>query len=133
MVFKYDAGYTTEDLGSLFDAIMPVWKKAPRDVPGLDPAKLHKTLKRLVAQWRKDSGLLDKGLQALLAVATATPWFSAAQTAELDALLDEMAGADSESYPRRAQRRQHRLGLPQRPPKQGRTKGKCLSKKHLQN
>mmetsp|Transcript_23819 Transcript_23819/g.43325 ORF Transcript_23819/g.43325 Transcript_23819/m.43325 type:complete len:204 (+) Transcript_23819:158-769(+) len=95
MAFKYDAAYTKDDVVGLVDAIAPHWRKPAAEVPGLDTAKLHAALTAVVELWRKKGSTkeVDKELQALLAIATATKWFSKEQVESIDAMLDEVADA----------------------------------------
>mmetsp|Transcript_75469 Transcript_75469/g.232971 ORF Transcript_75469/g.232971 Transcript_75469/m.232971 type:complete len:202 (-) Transcript_75469:47-652(-) len=98
MPFPYDAKYTKEDVVALVDAIAPFWRKPASQVPDLDVAKLFETLKRVVGECRKlDSyTVVDKEMQALLALTSATPWFSEAQVKEIDTWLDEVSDIEDD-------------------------------------
>mmetsp|Transcript_14673 Transcript_14673/g.46145 ORF Transcript_14673/g.46145 Transcript_14673/m.46145 type:complete len:202 (-) Transcript_14673:26-631(-) len=98
MPFPYDASYKQEDVVALVDAIAPFWKKPPGEVPDLDVAKLFEALKRVVDGCRRQENysVVDKDLQVLLAFATATPWFTEAQTKEIDAWLDEVSEVEDD-------------------------------------
>mmetsp|Transcript_28902 Transcript_28902/g.92133 ORF Transcript_28902/g.92133 Transcript_28902/m.92133 type:complete len:204 (-) Transcript_28902:87-698(-) len=100
MPFQYDAHYKSEDVVGLVDAIAPCWKKPASEVPDLDVAKLLEALRRVVEEWRKleNYTTVDKDLQALLAFATATPWFTKAQIEEIDAWLEEVASACEDDW-----------------------------------
>eukprot|EP00440_Ansanella_granifera_P068699 gb/GFBE01074519.1/.p1 GENE.gb/GFBE01074519.1/~~gb/GFBE01074519.1/.p1 ORF type:complete len:204 (+),score=65.92 gb/GFBE01074519.1/:1-612(+) len=93
MPFPYGASYCEKDVVGLFDALAPAWKKDAKDVPDLDVAKLFATLKRVYEEWKKEENfdVLDRDLQALLAMATATSWFSKAQSDDIDVWLGEVA------------------------------------------
>mmetsp|Transcript_89916 Transcript_89916/g.159997 ORF Transcript_89916/g.159997 Transcript_89916/m.159997 type:complete len:204 (-) Transcript_89916:41-652(-) len=93
MTFPYSAKYNHADVVSLFDAIAPVWKKEANEVPGLEVDKLFQTLKSVCDGWRQLEAfeVLDKDLQALLAMATATNWFTKVQVDEIDTWLGEVA------------------------------------------
>jgi len=98
---NYDAGYKSEDVVALVDAIAPIWKKAAKDCPGLDTEKLFKAFERVIEEWRKKESCVtvDKDLQALLAFALATAgWFNATQLKEVQAWLDEVAGSAEEDW-----------------------------------
>lgn len=98
MPFKYDAGYKTEDIVALFDAMAPGWKKKPSEVPDLDVEKLFTALKNVVEQWQSkgDENKLERDLQALLALAAGCVWFDADQRGSIDEWLDEVAGCCEE-------------------------------------
>lgn len=98
MPFPYDASYKPADVVALVDAIAPFWKRPVGEVPELDAAKLFETLKRVVGECRKleKYTTVDKDLQALLAFATATPWFSKAQVEEIDEWLEEISSAEDD-------------------------------------
>lgn len=100
MAFQYDVGYTNEAVVSLFGAIAPAWKTPKASVAGLDTDKLFATLKKIVEEFREKGSTekVDKDLQALLAVTTATSWFTEKQVEELDEWLDEVASAAEEDW-----------------------------------
>eukprot|EP00930_Biecheleria_cincta_P039343 TRINITY_DN27053_c0_g2_i1.p1 TRINITY_DN27053_c0_g2~~TRINITY_DN27053_c0_g2_i1.p1 ORF type:complete len:241 (-),score=66.07 TRINITY_DN27053_c0_g2_i1:277-999(-) len=94
MTFPYDAAYAGKvGVVKLVDAIAPNWRKKADGVPDLDTHKLFETLKRVVEEWKElgKFSVLDKDLQTLLCLASATDWFSKAQLAELDAWAGEVA------------------------------------------
>eukprot|EP00930_Biecheleria_cincta_P093329 TRINITY_DN83606_c0_g1_i1.p1 TRINITY_DN83606_c0_g1~~TRINITY_DN83606_c0_g1_i1.p1 ORF type:complete len:222 (+),score=54.47 TRINITY_DN83606_c0_g1_i1:56-667(+) len=98
MVFPYGAHYNQDDVISIFDAIAPVWKKSANEVTGLDVAKLFATLERVYEEWKKLEAFnqLDRELQALLAMATATSWFTKEQAEKIDTWLAEVADCGEE-------------------------------------
>mmetsp|Transcript_58303 Transcript_58303/g.190129 ORF Transcript_58303/g.190129 Transcript_58303/m.190129 type:complete len:203 (+) Transcript_58303:83-691(+) len=98
MTFPYDATYNKESVIELADAIMANWKTDASEVPGLDVGRLFATIKLIcehVSSIEKYTRV-DKDMQALLAVATATSWFSKEQTENLDEWLEEVASPDEE-------------------------------------
>jgi len=100
MPFPYEATYKEEDVVKLVGTIAPYWKTDAGQVPDLDVDKLFATLKRIVEGVRKVEKYetVDKDLQALLALATATSWFSEAQVTELDEWLEEVASPEEEDW-----------------------------------
>mmetsp|Transcript_65242 Transcript_65242/g.142987 ORF Transcript_65242/g.142987 Transcript_65242/m.142987 type:complete len:204 (+) Transcript_65242:50-661(+) len=90
---KYDADYSDADVVALMDGIVPHWTKTASDVPGLDTTKLYEALKNVHKEWHAlgDFETLDRKLQALLAVAAATSWFTKEQLDDIDSWLNEVA------------------------------------------
>jgi len=100
MAFNYNVCYADDSVVNLFGAMAPAWKTPAASVAGLDVAKLYGALVKICDEWREkgDEKAVDKDLQALLAVAVATPWFSKEQTTKLDELLEEVASAVEEDW-----------------------------------
>mmetsp|Transcript_50885 Transcript_50885/g.95188 ORF Transcript_50885/g.95188 Transcript_50885/m.95188 type:complete len:202 (-) Transcript_50885:236-841(-) len=93
MAFNYNAGYAEKDVVGLFEAIAPHLTKKSGDVEGLDTAKLYGTLKHVYEEWKAlaEFEVLDRYLQALLAAAAATSWFTKEQLDDVDTWLGEVA------------------------------------------
>merc|ERR1719379_1173997 len=87
--------YTPADVTSAVAAVAAAWKRKPADA-GVDAAKAFESLKAMTDEWRNAGSGADKDLQALLALATASAWFSKEQNKEIDALLAEVAGCCEE-------------------------------------
>jgi hypothetical protein len=97
MAFNYDVCYTDKHVVSLLNSIALNWERHPAEVDGLDVGELHSAIKTIVNEWRKkgSSEAVDKHLQALLALAVATTWFSEEQNGKLEGWLKEVASCCS--------------------------------------
>mmetsp|Transcript_75494 Transcript_75494/g.219298 ORF Transcript_75494/g.219298 Transcript_75494/m.219298 type:complete len:202 (+) Transcript_75494:47-652(+) len=99
MSIPYNAKYNTDDVVRLFDAIAPVWKKSAEEA-NVDPEVLYKTLESIMEEVRKLEKYdeVDKDLQALLAMVTATSWFDEAQVKTIDEWLGEVAEPEDSDW-----------------------------------
>lgn len=90
---NYRAKYSRDEIVGLFDQIAPFWKQSAKEVQDLDAGKLYDTLFKIVDEWRalEDYTHLDRELQALLAMVSATKWFTTEQVHDIDWWLHEVA------------------------------------------
>lgn len=99
MAIPYSASYDTDSVVGLVDAIAPLWKKSVEEA-GVEPMKLFKTLELIMAEVRRIDNYeeVDKDLQALLAIVTATNWFDEKQTEKIDEWLEEVASPEDTQW-----------------------------------
>lgn len=93
MAFLYDATYKSEDVISLVDSVAAHWKKPASEVPDFVDSKLFDALQRVCEGCLATEKYteVDRKLLALLALASATSWFTEAQLKKFDKWADKIA------------------------------------------
>mmetsp|Transcript_23722 Transcript_23722/g.51833 ORF Transcript_23722/g.51833 Transcript_23722/m.51833 type:complete len:203 (-) Transcript_23722:88-696(-) len=96
----YDAKYTKDGVIALTKAVMQHWKQDKNAVPGLDVAKLFKTVEEMYEDLGKlnEYTEVDRDFLTLLVTLASSGWFSKEQIEKLDEWTEDVETAEDKEW-----------------------------------